>query len=219
MPGPFAILAKLPVVRRLWWPDRAMVLAAGGAVRLLEHLPARWPRPLLAAACGATLLVEAFLGLSNLPLPVTSGVPSKGALALAQGHGPLLVLPGMSGLIHRDPQMLLDQVWHGRPLVNGPMPPDSATAPRAYREVSRLPVMAALYGCGQGMTPRSELSPELVLDRLNSMGVTEVAVDTAATGFASDQGATYLRCIETLLGQTYTQRPPYRVYATARSAQ
>jgi len=233
LPGPFAWIPSVPVVSRLWWPDRAMLLVApalallagGGIAALHRRLLPRWKAAWMALPVGALLLGEAFLGLPNLPMRATDGTPSPQAQILAQGTGPLLVLP-QSGAASNARAFLLDQVFHGRPLVNGAIPPSSSTAPLAYAEVSALPAMKHLYGCFED--PWLEAASADSLVPLRRFGLQQVHVDvvklplfTQERGFlpGSTEGQNsnfrenYLACLEELLGPPTEVSSTFRVYS------
>jgi hypothetical protein len=216
LPGPFALVPDVPLLRRLWWPDRALlllmpaaaVLAGGGAVALSRRW--RWA----GMVAGPLLIVEAFIALPNLPMPTTEGTPSARAVALAEGSGPVLVLPQGSTRYKRAHRSLLDQLHHGRPLVNGSMPPDSETAPPVFRRLSDLPVLQQLYDCAEEGEPfRFPGSRQAALAVLVRFGVSEVVVDMDALERSGEDPVIYLRCVESMLGEPDETRGPYQVYA------
>lgn len=221
LPGPFALVPSLPVLRRLWWPDRSLLivapavalLAGGGAERLIALTRGKAPRlPQLVACLLATgLLVEAWVALPNLPMPVTSSVPSAGTRALQQGTGPVLVLPQAGGPYLHNRTILLDQTFHERPLVNGLMPPEGTTAPADYRNFSSTPAMAHLYNCATSFDrfrgdARSALLP------LQRAGIREVYVDLAVLDAGAAGSAAYIACVQSLLGPPTSVRGPYEVW-------
>ena len=218
LPGPFAMVPSIPVLRRLWWPDRALllvvpavaVLAGGGADRLLAPTRAYGRR---APALGAGLLaiglvVEAWVALPSLPMPFTSSLPSAGARALADGIGPVLVLPQAGGPYLRNRTLLLDQIFHQRPLVNGLMPPDGTTAPGDYRAFSSGIGMAHLYQCATTFQRFEGDAPAAVLT-LRRAGIHEVYVDTEVLNKGAAGSAAYVACVQSLLGPAPGIRGPY----------
>ncbi|RME27277.1 MAG: hypothetical protein D6798_04945 [Deltaproteobacteria bacterium] len=235
LPGPFAALSMVPVLRRLWWPARALllatvavaVLAGGGAARLVEaarrrsrRLPGPALGPVLVAMVVAVgLLVEAHLALPTLPLPVTSARPSAQAEALRAGHGPVLVLP-QERATHTDGRgFLLDQVFHGRPVVNTMMPPDLATAPAAVRTFfAAQPALQALYACAEDDHPRP-LSPSTVQAALARLAVAEVVADHARIDAPGHVEPGYFDCLVSLLGPPDARRGPYSVWAVSSIAE
>ena len=132
LPGPYLLLLELPVLRRWWWPTRALLLAApavallvaGGWARLRTNLPARLRTGWAAALVSGLLLAEAFITMPRLPLATTPGVPSAAARVMAEGSGPTLVLPFSLAVSDTDVLPLLDQIHHGRPLLNGATHPE-----------------------------------------------------------------------------------------------
>ncbi|MDG1484324.1 MAG: hypothetical protein P8R54_32325 [Myxococcota bacterium] len=215
LPGPFALVPDVPLLRRLWWPDRGLflmmpavaVLAGGGAAALSRRWWwAGW-------AVGPLLIVEAFVALPNLPMPTTSGTPSERVKALSAGTGPVLVLPQGSTKFKLAHRILLDQIHHGRPLVNGTMPPDSETAPQAFQRISSLLVLQHLYACAEGGEPfRFSDARDDALEPLWRFGVSEVHVDTGIFAGMETTLANYLVCVESLLGEPIEIRGPHRVY-------
>lgn len=220
IPGPFLAFAQLPVLRRLWWPDRALLLAApavavlagGGAARLGGHRRlARVPTLVPAVALAAVLLVEAFLAHPDLPLPSTSALPSPRAAALTLGAGPLLVLPQVGGPNPQGNTIPLDQVFHGRPLVNGLMPPNDASAPATYRAFSESPPLAHLYGCA-GLGHPWEGNPAPAVEAMTRLGIREVAVDVEQLVATRGDADPFLACVASLLGEPATRRGPYEIW-------
>jgi hypothetical protein len=221
LPGPFSLLADVPVLRRLWWPDRALflavpaaaLLAAGGAVAVGCWLPSR-ARPAAGPVAAALLGLEALLALPNLPMPATPGTASSHALALADGTGPVFILPMAERPFQFGRNLLLDQVFHGRPLVNGMMPPGSSTAPPYYYAMFERPVLKYLHSCAGA--PGSVPAPDAEEGRkfLRAMGLSAVHVDMDAFDGedAAEAPTAYVDCAEAVLGTSWTQVGPYRVY-------
>ncbi len=228
LPGPFAALSAMPVLRRLWWPTRALLLAApalallagGGAARLCRAAQRRL-RPTLAAPTAALLalllLAEAHLLLPTLPLPVTSALPSAQALALRAGTGPVLVLPQERAAHTGGRGFLIDQIVHGRPVVNTMMAPDLGTAPASVRHFfASQRALQALYGCADD--PRSTAMPIAeVRSALAALGVAEVVADHERIAGPADVDPAYLSCVEGLLGPADELRGPYSVWAVSSS--
>ncbi len=154
IPGPFALFELTELTARMWWPDRALVmvgpaialLAGGGAKFALD----RWApdaRHRWSILITAVVVAEAFIVIPGLPLPVTWGASSPQSEVLARGDGPVLILPIGSGESQPDARMLIDQMNHGRPLINGPMPYSSSTAPATYRQRIQSIAIAPFLVC------------------------------------------------------------------------
>ncbi len=218
LPGPFAPVPMIPMLRRLWWPDRAMLLAAPAWALLagggLAALTKRWRSGWVALPVTGLLLVEAFLALPTLPGPTTDGTPSAHALALSRGTGPALVLPQGGAASGANLHMLLDQVFHGRPLVNGAMPPSSSTAPKDYAIISSLPAVEYLYQCVGDPAFRSSL-PES-METLRRIGIRDVYLDPEELSVGSAEREEYVACVEALLGAPAETHASLRVYSLDR---
>ena len=108
--------------------------------------------------------------------------------------------------------MLIDQIHHGRPLVNGMFPPDSSSAPASYRKVADLPPFRHLYECA--FRPEAQYAHDAALGRatLSKLGITSVYVDAAAfpDGKADPR---YLSCVAEVLGEPTEQDGPFQIYA------
>lgn len=233
LPGPYRLALEVPVLRRWWWPERALLIAAPAAAalagvgavalrgRLLPMLPARgrrgaslaWAGALLLAVVGGALLQHPDL----LPLPSTRAQPSTRALALAHGGGPVLLLPSPSGLRSLDARAFLDQVHHGRPLVNGPMHPGEDNAPRAWRDLAARPGLRWLMACEVPAPSGLRLDPPAVAEgraALRQLGLVEVHLDWGALRDSASAGepAAYRACVEALLGPVQRVAGPYLVY-------
>jgi hypothetical protein len=229
VPGPFAWILQIPLLGRLWWPERGLVLVApalallagGGAHRLGRVLGpfAPW-----IAAC--LLVIEAQLVLPQLPLHPT-GMPRPQALALAQGQGPLLVLPlpgGPLGLLGAGSARgasgaLVDQVVHGRPLVDWTVTPGIAPLhPTVSQLWDRSALLRQLWACetlGALSLPEHGTRPGAELD-LTRYGVREVVVDMSAVPTAD--AAAYLACVEEVLGPPEREEEGLRVFGLTRQA-
>jgi hypothetical protein len=226
IPGPWALVTMVPVLRRLWWPDRAMLLAvpglvilgAGGALWLWQRLQKR--RPFVGRRWGAVafslglsvcLLFEATLALITLPMPATWGGTSAYSEVLSRGSGPMLILPQAVGPFLRGRRILLDQNHHGRPLVNGMMPPDSSTAPRLYQKVSESPPLAHLYQCVWSPEAIYGRDGEEGLKTLQKLGIEAVYIDDSAFPYG-EADPMYLACVAQILGEPAEVEWPFRVY-------
>jgi len=231
--APFSLISVTPGLQRLWWPDRALFLAApamallviAGAQSVHQVLLYRLrmspsPQRLTYAIC-IGLLMEAFLFSNNLPMPTTNGEPSAVAQELAERDGPLLVLPTASSRMRRGATMLIDQVTHERPLLNGPMPPSGETAPTHYKETFEVDGLAHLLLC-ESETDQTVFTEDAPVAReaLIALGIDEIIVEEAplqayvqyeiqlkeaqnAPNVPTSDGLrrNYLHCIESLLGE------------------
>lgn len=246
LPGPQLGFMDTPLLRRMWWPYRALLLAApavallaaGGAARLHRELPRlqelvarifarlrkmevehaihrRWiPRalPHLGYLLAALLLLEAFVAQPRLPLASMPFNMSAAARALSGGKGPALVLPFGRTPMRRDTTMYVDQIHHRRPLLNSPTFPHASLVTVRMR---RSPTWAALDYLGL-----CEVNPGArghkkdfarALAGLQQVGLAAVHVQMIVVQ-ASDTRKPYLRCIERMLGSSYTTAGPFRVY-------
>ncbi len=156
VPGPFATLGMFPLLRRFWWPDRMLfiaavgtsILAAGGIARFAASNPrgARWAT--------AGLVLEMWLNSTYLPINTTNlragDLPSQ-VEALKSGTGPLLMLPFTTVDGHTDLDFFILQPLYGRPTVNGNMRPGTGVAPEAYTSLFQVEPkkgpLAALFAC------------------------------------------------------------------------
>jgi len=171
-----------------------------------------WGSLLVAAA----LLLEAFLVLPQLPMPTRNNEQSAAVQALKKGRGPLLILPFGGGPLRPHRQLLLDQIRHGRPLVNGHLFPHKALAPRSY---TRSPIWAAVryLSLCEVASSRRPSWDNLAAARagLTRVGLREVHVEFSAVRASTADKVRYFNCLERLLGTTYKQDPPFRVYHLA----
>lgn len=203
--GPFMVFDLSDLTRRNWWPDRALVLAvpatallaAGGANALISaHRPLR-TRLATLLACGA-LVTEAFLVIPGLPMGTTWGAESPKTRQLAIESSPTLILPLSTEGGQPDARMMIDQIHHGRALVNGPMPYTSSTAPAAYREAIETVALAGLVACERGEQPAA--NPSLVWEGLAQWSVTTVYLDLDLAGKLAQGPERYRACVERVLG-------------------
>lgn len=221
LPGPFAAFSSLPLLRRFWWPDRVLFVAAAGTSLLvaggMAALAARSRRWARWAVVG--LLTEMWLASEYLPIETTdlrsADLPGQLA-AFRSGEGPLLVLPLSGADGHPALDFFLLQPLYGRPTVNGNMPPRTAVTPAAYDSLfaptpKRGP-LAGLYIC----ETRDEPSPDpegSAATWLRSIGVRNVYLHLA-NGYALRPG--YVACAERLLG-TGVRNGPFMDYALGGS--
>ena len=209
LPGPFLLFDATDLTRRNWWPDRALVLAVpavalmagGGAQALIERLRPNRPTVMAIGLCGL-LMAEAFLAIPGLPLRTTWGAETPKTLQLAAGNGPTLVLPLGTNGDQPDARMMIDQIHHGRALVNGPMPYTSSTAPAEYASNVASTALAALVACETNPASHRGASNSDTWSALAAWGVSEVFLDPVLASRMNVGGARYQQCIEAVLGPT-----------------
>jgi hypothetical protein len=98
--------------------------------------------------------------------------------------------------------MLIDQIHHGRPLVNGPMPFTSSTAPAAYAAATQSPALADLVSCEKNAQSQPTLGMELQRKALLAWPVSTVYLDISRTSQMAGGGTLYRECIERILGES-----------------
>jgi hypothetical protein len=216
IPGAFALMLDIPILERLWWPTRALFLAAlgsslvlaGGLSWLEQRRGGRW----IAGLTVVLLLVEATLLLPQLPLSRVPAPTAERLATYAAAQGPALVLPSPSGYLRNDSQILVDQVFHGRPLVNWVMHPDDSNAPQAVREAVRTSMLEGLYACERAPGGDQE-DREATWDSLQRMGIQEVYLDMDFLGSQREALLDlYLACIVGHLGPPARRDPSFEVY-------
>jgi hypothetical protein len=222
VPGPFHIFNMTGVLRRMWWPDRALVmavpaialLAAGGATWVHNrYLKSRGPWWMSCSVITILVLVEAFITIPGLPMPTTWGANTDRARLLAQDTGPVLILPLGSGLDEPDARMLVDQIHHGRPLVNGPMPPSSSTAPLSYTRFTETPGLRHLSACETDSNTAAPTNRDEAFRHLRAYGIDTVYLDVELADKVSAGGQAYRACIESLLNTAQYSSGSLWVYA------
>jgi len=226
VPGPFLFIAESPVLGRLWWPDRYLLLAglgssllvAGGAHLVAEKLRARAPRfgAALPFVLAGLLLGEAWLTHPALPLSVTP-VPGERAAVMARRSGPLLVLPVNDARGFVDFRPLVELPWVQRPVVNGQLAPESDLSSVASRELWGLAGMTWLADCERdpkATVEDGELDAATAAAQLAALGLDDVYLDPTAP--VPDAPA-YTRCIEQLLGPG-AEEPPLVRYSLVAAA-
>ena len=218
VPGPFHIFRMSDALSRLWWPDRALVmlvpavslLGAGGFCALLGRYAPPGRQRVALLGLTLALVLEAFLVIPGLPIPVAWGGETAVSRALAAGEGPVLILPIGHGESEPDMQMLIDQVHHGRPLVNGPMVPGSSAAPQAFRDFAESAPIEAMLACEAGRVLPVQPSEWA---RLRDAGIIEIVLDPARARALPGDGARYESCIQALLGPPAAADPTLQHYA------
>ncbi len=216
LPGPFLVFDLTDLTRRNWWPDRALVLAvpafallaAGGAKALVQSQKPNRPSVATAVLCGL-LLAEAFLVIPGLPMSTTWGAENPKTRQLAEGTGPTLILPIGSNGDQPDARMMIDQIHHGRPLVNGPMPYTSSTAPADYAAAAASDGLASLLRCESGSQP-DPARAQTTWPALQKWGVTEVFLDRTLASRMRVDAQRYERCIASVLGESEGGDPMLR---------
>jgi len=211
IPGPFSLFETTEWTRRLWWPDRALVLAvpatallvAGGIDQLSTRLN------LNMSVLGILLIGEAFWVIPGLPLGTTWGSTTEHTAQLKSGEGPALILPLGSGGTQPNARMLIDQIHHGRPLVNGPMPYTSSTAPTAYKNQIQSEALSGLVACETDPRAAPKTSPWAAL---KSLGLAEVYLDADLAQRLPHGASAYQECITQTLGPPEPKRSGLIVY-------
>jgi hypothetical protein len=172
-----------------WWlfPSLAVALMAAGAARRG-----------LAVLAGLAVAIEA-----NVANPHTPGIdlrPSEAARRLAEAPDvPLLLLPLGGGRFRSDRLDLLDQVHHGRPLVNGTFYPTDLRSPDALLRAWRADGLSAILSCEEGGAARPG----------EPVGVREVWIDRRYLGDEAT-GRAYEACVRAVLtGWTATEEGPF----------
>ena len=217
--GPFALFELTELTARNWWPDRALVmlgpatalLVAGGAMVALE----RWTPHTKIWTFGAmgALLLEAFIAIPGLPIPVTWGAPSPQSQVLQEGAGPVLILPVGSGGRQPDARMLIDQIQHQRPLINGPMPHSSSTAPAEYRKRMRSIALAPFIVCESNPSALKMPKTEQIISALRELDLNEIYLDTALAQRFMRDADVYRQCVEGILQIDGKTEGPFLVFA------
>lgn len=182
LPNPPVYLAMeaLPFLRRLWWPARALLIAAVPASLALALLLARaraaGPLPGRLAAVG---LVALHLGVAYrdelLPVPTWDATPPAGQRCMAQGPvGAVVELPW--GGSQRG---LAWQSAHGRPLLGGLAEGNSSLVPPETRQlIAEDPLLQRLVFISDGVPlPRGRArQPVRARSRLDDLGVVYAVV-------------------------------------------
>jgi hypothetical protein len=201
--APWGWLQTLPVLGRLWWPDRNWIGVALGLALLAGGAPRR-----IAPGLALALFAEAWLLSPSLPFGAVQLGRSPSAQVLAQAPDvPLVLLPTGEGPFRPDRLDLVDQITHGRPMANGTRAALDLTAPdavlRGWRNNSGL---RALLACEMGAgavgdaTDRAEATEALV-----RAGLREVYLDPR---YVKDDTA-YVACVEGVLtGWTRGEEAP-----------
>jgi hypothetical protein len=218
IPGPFSLFDLTDWTRRFWWPERSLVLAVpatallvgGGAKALIERIRPNQPW-VAGGTIACLLLIEAFLTIPGLPMATTWGAESRASTQLSQGSGPVLILPLGSGRAQPDARMLIDQIHHGRPLVNGPMPFTSSTAPAAYAAATQSSALSDLVSCEQNAQSQPSLDPDTQKEALLAWPVNTVYLDINRASQMTGGSARYRDCIERILGES-TGGDPFLEY-------
>ncbi len=218
IPGPFHLFRISDVFSRLWWPDRALVmlvpavclLAAGGAGALVQLVRPSSRQRLAVLGIAAGIVLEAFLAIPGLPMPTSWGAETEASKALSEGEGPVLIVPMGHGESEPDTRMLIDQVHHGRPLVNGPMVPGSSAAPQAFRDFAASPAIQSLLGCENDTTlgVTSEAWGQLM-----AHGIVSVVLDVQRAAALPSGAKRFESCIRRIMGEPTGSAGPYRIYA------
>jgi len=131
---------------------------------------------------------------------------------LVQDEGPALILPTSSGPLRTDAMILLDQVFHGRPLVNWTMHPSDTNVPARYRMLAMRGQLGFLYACERNSGGDPSAGPFTDGLTLVQLGVARVYIDRRSVGNLGARGSSYLDCVERLLGVPLRSGEAYDVY-------
>ena len=159
------------------------------------------------------LLLEAFIAIPGLPMPVTWGDVSPQSQVLEQRSGPVLILPIGSGESQPDARMLIDQMQHGRPLINGPMPYSSSTAPAEYRKRVRSMAIAPFIVCESNPAALKMPKTEKIIEALQALDLSEIYLDTALAKRFMRNAETYKKCVEDVLQREGATTGPFIVFS------
>jgi hypothetical protein len=162
------------------------------------------------------VLIGAWVALPQLPMPSTRATPSAYARVLAKGRGPVLVLPSIAGAFRLDAHALADQVFHHRPLVNGPPCPRRPPPPSPGSRWAPGPRSTTVFGCETTPGARFDGDVAAALAPLREIGLDRVYLDAAVLGAHPDDATDYLGCVGSLLGVP-TADGPYLVYDLKRA--
>lgn len=219
--GPQLALLALPGLDRMIHPCRALLLTApalallagGGALWLRRALPARvgswgWT---VGAALALVLLIEGWLVCPFLPVPATRIAGMRATPVMVKRQGPALVLPFAAGPLRTGASMLIDQVFHGRPLLNGAVYPGDTVVPEATYLTPAEDALAYLAECEK--VPAGPPPPDAASTRaaLRAVGLSEVYVEISPA-IAHPHGDAYVACLEEVLGSEYSADTPFRIY-------
>ncbi len=215
LPGPVVMpwgwLSMVPAASRLWWADRAWILA--GLVLALAAGSVRLPT-MVSLLAGGLLVEEAALLSRAVPFGAVGLLTPDSALRLAVAPDvPLLLLPLGQGRFRGDRLDLIEQISHGRPMADGTRSPFDATAPhalaRAWRENAGL---HAVGQCEQGLSVGTAVVDAATTRALVHAGIREVWLDLRYVG-EDAAGAAYRRCVEVVLdGWTPEPSDPFVRY-------
>jgi len=219
--GPQLAVLGLPGFDRLVHPGRALLLTApglallagGGAVWIQRALPSALPRGgwVTGLTLALVLVVEGWLVCPFLPVPATTIAGTRGTPVLVKRQGPALVLPFAAGPLRTNATMLVDQVFHGRPLLNGAVYPGDTVVPETTYLTPAEDALAYLAECEK--VPAGPLPPEsdAVRAGLRAVGLSEVYVEISPA-IAHPHGDAYVACVEEALGTDYSADTPFRIY-------
>ncbi len=175
------MISAAPLLRRLWWPQRAMVLVSAGlalgVAHLLSRAEARWRPLLIVVALPATLSWALELrGADLAPLPTWSAAVPRVYQCLRHGGdaGALIELPYASSQAH-----LFYQAVHGRKIFGGMVEDNLTFTPAgqvAFRESNSF--IGALLAAARDEAP----GPVDEADRIavGALGYAYVVFDRAA---------------------------------------
>jgi predicted component of type VI protein secretion system len=108
--------------------------------------------------------------------------------------------------------MLVDQIHHGRPLVNGPMPPSSSTAPMSYAQFTKTLGLRHLSACETNANATAPTNRAAVFRHLRAYGIDTIYLDVELADKVSSGGQAYRACIESLLNAAQSSSGSLWVY-------
>jgi hypothetical protein len=222
--------SHVPLFRRYWWPDRYLIVALPGVVILASGAVARFSAwlgrrgwlssrglALPGLLVALLVLIEAEVWIRDLPLLTMHGAATARTRALQVDEGPMLVLPPRD----LDPNTrqtvwnslgLLDQPFHGRPLLTGPMNPESVVAGAEYRAHWSTGFLRAVRACEQiELRVEADADFDRTRDRLARAGLKRIYLDPSLLG-PSPLPSPYKDCIESLVGPPVGALGPLLVY-------
>ncbi len=159
-----ALYERVPLLRRWWWPSRALGLlawpAAAGAAVAVERLAGRWKRRWARPAAAAAVALAAAGGAAAaglLPLASWDAAVAPGIACLARApEGAVVELPYALGQ-----RPLYHQTVHHKPMLNGMLVTKEAFQPEGFLRLRRdNSFVAALLALGDRQPLPGPVRPE-----------------------------------------------------------
>jgi len=229
LPGPFQFFDYQPIVNHYWWPDRALYLVAPAAAVMVSGGGLAWLRtargPFFAIALAILLIAESFVLQKQLPIEAWSAEPTSDVQTLAERDTPLLLLPLPAGELRGNGIPLLEQRFHGRPMVTCVIPPLDTLSRAPCEGWFEPPVLKEAARCERltGGDPKIEI-PQ-AHEQLRELGLREVYLEEAALvgvrepePLAEGDLRAYLSCIDKILGTDYRRSGSLRIYSVQDDA-